>query len=91
MNFGGNNLTYRIMQFMKVVFAEYYATGGRYSDTDIDMLIGIPGGDLYRHVDEFGIDAVYEKLEKGTWKLGKFCRRHSKTMRVQHAKSIKEY
>lgn len=64
MNFGGNNLTYRIMQFMKVVFAEYYATGGRYSDTDIDMLIGIPGGDLYRHVDEFGIDAVYEKLEK---------------------------
>ncbi|MEY8746882.1 molecular chaperone [Paenibacillus tundrae] len=64
MNFGGNNLTYRIMQFMKVVFADYYATEGRYSDTDIDNLIGIPGGDLYRHVDEFGIDVVYEKLER---------------------------
>ncbi len=64
MNFGGNNLTYRIMQFMKVVFADYYATEGRYSDTDIDTLISIPGGDLYRHVDEFGVDAVYERLEK---------------------------
>ncbi|MDQ0046936.1 hypothetical protein J2T18_001208 [Paenibacillus polymyxa] len=63
-NFGGNNLTYRIMQFMKIVFAGYYAAETRLPDTDIDALIGIPSGDLYRHVDEFGVDAVYAGLEE---------------------------
>ncbi|MCW3791442.1 molecular chaperone [Paenibacillus sp. LS1] len=70
-NFGGNNLTYRIMQFMKIVFAGYYATDGRSTDTDIDTLIGIPGGDVYRHVDEFGVDAVYDKLEKRYLEAGR--------------------
>nr|WP_255298279.1 molecular chaperone [Brevibacillus dissolubilis] len=60
-NFGGNNITYKIMQFMKIAFANYYTRSKRMAD--IDSLIDIPGTDLFRHVDEFGIDAVYEKFE----------------------------
>ncbi|TVX95108.1 molecular chaperone [Cohnella terricola] len=61
-NFGGNNLTYRIMQYMKIVFADYY-THGRAAVTDIDTLIPIPGTDLFRYVDEEGIDAVYDTFK----------------------------
>lgn len=60
-NFGGNNITYRIFQFMKIVFADYYSRGK--SMVDIDSLIDIPGKDIFRYVDEFGIDAVYERFE----------------------------
>ncbi|MEC0226296.1 molecular chaperone [Paenibacillus alba] len=60
-NYGGNNITYRIMQFMKIVFADYYSTRRRM--TDIDQLIDIPGTDLYRHVDEYGVSSVYEGFE----------------------------
>lgn len=60
-NFGGNNITYRIFQFMKIVFADYYSRGK--STYDIDALIDIPGKDIFRHVDEFGCDAVYEQFE----------------------------
>ncbi len=61
-NFGGNNITYRIMQFMKIVFADYYSKGRHV--TDIDQLIDIPGSEIFRHVDEFGVDAVYEQFER---------------------------
>ncbi|WP_237163321.1 molecular chaperone [Paenibacillus sp. BIHB 4019] len=61
-NFGGNNLTYRVMQYIKIVFADYYARGRVL--TDLDELIGIPGADLFRHVDEYGVTAVYEPLEQ---------------------------
>jgi hypothetical protein len=60
-NFGGNNITYRILQFMKIVFADYYSNGK--SVIDIDSLIDIPGTDIFRHVDEFGVSSVYEKFE----------------------------
>ncbi|WP_166241088.1 molecular chaperone [Paenibacillus turpanensis] len=60
-NFGGNNITYRIMQFMKIVFAEYYRNKG--AVIDIDSLIDIPGNDIFRHVDEYGVHAVYEQFE----------------------------
>ncbi|WII37426.1 molecular chaperone [Paenibacillus thiaminolyticus] len=64
-NFGGNNITYRIMQFMKIVFAGYYRGGGSMAGTvpDIDSLIDIPAADLYRHVDEFGAEAVYAAFD----------------------------
>ncbi|BFH64648.1 molecular chaperone [Paenibacillus azoreducens] len=62
-HFGGNNITYRIMQFMKIMFADYY-TGGRHQVTDIDDLIDIPGNDLFREVDEQGVEAVYAELER---------------------------
>lgn len=61
-NFGGNNITYRIFQFMKIVFANYYSRGK--NAYDIDTLINIPGKDIYRHVDEYGVATVYEQFEK---------------------------
>ena len=60
-NFGGNNITYRIFQFMKIVFANYYSRGK--NAYDIDALIDIPGKDIYRHVDDFGLEAVYEQFD----------------------------
>lgn len=60
-NFGGDNITFRIMQFMKIVFAEYYAKSGR--EVDIDSLITTPSADIFRHVDEFGVKSVYKDFE----------------------------
>lgn len=60
-NFGGNNITYRIMQFMKIVFADYYS--GRRAATDIDSLIAAPGADVFRQVDEAGVQSVYAELD----------------------------
>ncbi|OAB45495.1 molecular chaperone [Paenibacillus glacialis] len=61
-NFGGNNITYRIMQFMKIVFADYYM--GQRNLSDIDTLIDIPGNDLFREVDEQGVEQIYSELER---------------------------
>ncbi|MEN1990408.1 molecular chaperone [Paenibacillus hubeiensis] len=61
-NFGGHNLTYRIMQFMKIAFADYYE--GKRRMVDIDSLIEAPGADVFRQVDEEGVQAVYAKLEE---------------------------
>nr|WP_106780326.1 molecular chaperone [Lysinibacillus timonensis] len=61
-NFGGNNVTYRIFQYLKIVFAHYYTNNKKL--LDIDELIEIPGADIFRHVDDFGVQAVYEKLEE---------------------------
>ncbi len=60
-NFGGNNITYRIMQFMKIVFANYY----KYEKAivHIDSLIDIPSSDIFRNVDEKGINKIYEDFE----------------------------
>jgi hypothetical protein len=60
-NFGGNNITYRIMQFMKIVFAQYYRDK---QIIDIDSLIDIPGADIFRTVDDLGLDRVYEHFEQ---------------------------
>ncbi|MGM0368834.1 MAG: molecular chaperone [Bacillota bacterium] len=60
-NFGGNNLTYRIMQFMKIVFADYYKNNGQV--IDIDELIAVSEANLFRYVDEFGINDIYSDLE----------------------------
>lgn len=63
-NFGGNNLTYRIMQYMKIVFAGYYAAETRLPDTEIDALIGVSSGDIYRYVDDHGVNALYAGVER---------------------------
>ncbi|HEY8464241.1 MAG TPA: molecular chaperone [Bacillota bacterium] len=60
-NFGGNNITYRILQFMKIVFAEYYRSK---KILDIDSLIDIPSADIFRIVDELGVAKVYEHFEQ---------------------------
>ncbi|MGC5325325.1 molecular chaperone, partial [Brevibacillus sp. SYSU BS000544] len=61
-NFGGNNLTYRIMQYIKIVFADYYSRVKHIRV--IDDLIDIPGSEVFRHVDEQGIRSVYQQLEQ---------------------------
>jgi hypothetical protein len=60
-NFGGNNITYRIMQFMKIVFAQYYQDR---NIIDIDGLIDLPSADIFRTVDEEGVAKVYEHFEQ---------------------------
>lgn len=59
-NFGGNNITYRIMQYIKIMFANYYAY---HKSIRLEELITIPAGDIFRYVDEYGKDKVYEQLE----------------------------
>jgi hypothetical protein len=60
-NFGGNNITYRILQFMKIVFAHYYTT--KREIIDIDSLIEIPSADIFRFVDEMGVAKIYDNFE----------------------------
>ena len=60
-NFGGNNITYRILQFMKILFAQYYKNKNELFD--IDHLIDLPSGDIFRYVDEYGVSMVYERFE----------------------------
>ncbi|MCL1989425.1 MAG: molecular chaperone [Defluviitaleaceae bacterium] len=60
-NFGGNNLTYRLMQYLKILIANAYQNPKQtidYSDV-MEVLIG----DVYRYLDDHGKDALYEKLE----------------------------
>lgn len=61
-NFGGNNITYRIMQFMKIIYANYYSkNSGR---VDIDTLIKYPSGNIFRVVDDHGTKVIYDEFEK---------------------------
>ncbi len=60
-NFGGNNITYRIMQYIKIMFAAFYSQG---KSVHIDEIIQVASEDIFRYVDEFGKDAVYENLER---------------------------
>ncbi len=76
-NFGGNNLTYRIMQYMKVVYAHYYTNeeaknGKRLSiedviDMNIDKIISHIENNGQADTDEktaLRYKSVYEKLEQ---------------------------
>lgn len=59
-NFGGNNITYRILQYLKVIFSRYY---------DKEQLIKIEDifdaelSDIYRYVDTYGHKQTYDRLE----------------------------
>ncbi|MCB5954238.1 hypothetical protein [Enterococcus sp. CWB-B31] len=59
-NFGGNNLTYRILQFLKIRFAAFYM-----KEPYISVDEWFPGGadDGYRAIDEFGVQAFYQRFE----------------------------
>lgn len=58
-DFGGNNLTYRIMQYLKVYWADLIQ--GNKVDAPVfqDMQM-----DVYRTVDEQGVRAIYKDLEQ---------------------------
>lgn len=58
-NFGGNNLTYRILQYLKIRFAEFY-TGA--SVMNIDHLLPEVLEDIYSFVDSKGLEKVYESF-----------------------------
>lgn len=60
-NFGGNNITYRIMQFMKIAFTKYYKNK---EAIEIDELIDVPSADIFRVVDEEGVERIYKKFEE---------------------------
>lgn len=60
-NFGGNNITYRLMQYIKIMFARHYS-GQKL--LHIDELIPVASEDIFRFVDEFGKAEVYNCLEQ---------------------------
>ena len=58
-NFGGNNITYRIFQYIKILFSSYYEYNKLIDTQDI---FENSAGDIYRFVDSNGVDSVYESL-----------------------------
>ncbi|MBQ3164403.1 MAG: molecular chaperone, partial [Lachnospiraceae bacterium] len=60
-NFGGNNITYRIMQYIKIMFAAHYTNQ---ETVHIDDIIQVASEDIFRYVDEFGKDEVYRGLDE---------------------------
>lgn len=60
-DFGGNNLTYRIMQYIKILLAEKlkFSVAGSTEDIlkELDM-------DIFRYVDEHGTAELYHTLEE---------------------------
>lgn len=59
-NFGGNNLTYRIMQFLKIVLARKYKGEKSIS---INELIPYDESTIYKVIDENGVEKIFEKIE----------------------------
>ncbi|MDR3222536.1 MAG: hypothetical protein LBT66_02190 [Methanobrevibacter sp.] len=60
-SFGGNNITYRIMQYLKIILAQYYTEK---KGIDINTLIPNISELIFRDIDENGVKAIYENLEK---------------------------
>ncbi len=59
-NFGGNSLTFRLFQYLKVFFANYY-TSGRY--VFAESLFDTDTQGIYRFIDEYGVNKLYENLQ----------------------------
>lgn len=64
-DFGGNNLTYRIMQYLKIVLAERLATDRGWQTTfaSADILRELDM-DIFRYVDANGTQKLYDALEE---------------------------
>ena len=61
-NFGGNNITYRIMQFLKVILASKYSFSEAIT---VDKLLNIDTDLLYKTIDQDdSVKNIFEKLEK---------------------------
>ena len=60
-DFGGNNLTYRIMQLIKIAMADRLRGGNGHTEQEI--LEGFDR-DIYRFVDEYGTEKLYQELER---------------------------
>lgn len=60
-DFGGNNLTFRIMQWLKIALARQFSEQeGRMPEEIVAML----GDDIFRHVDAIGVNQVYQVLDE---------------------------
>jgi molecular chaperone DnaK (HSP70) len=66
-NFGGNNLTYRIMQYLKIKLAQYYK---KKPMSGIDSLLNITLYDVFEFIDKYGITAAYESFEQAYIEAG---------------------
>jgi len=68
-NFGGNNLTYRILQYLKIKLAHFYR---KKAIPEIDDLLNISYHDVFDFVDNLGIAKTYENFEDAYQKAGSF-------------------
>jgi len=60
-SFGGNKLTYRLMQYIKIKLAHYYRNENLSTVKD---LLGVSYHDVYASVDENGLEQIYEIFEE---------------------------
>ena len=58
-NFGGNDLTYRIMQFLKIVLGAKYSKNQIISIND---LIKYDNDMIYKVIDDGGVEKIFEKM-----------------------------
>ena len=58
-NFGGNDLTYRIMQFLKIVLGAKYSKNQIISIND---LIKYDNDMIYKVIDESGVEKIFENM-----------------------------
>ena len=68
-NFGGNNLTYRIMQYIKIKLAHHYK---KQPLQGIDALLKISHYDVFDFIDKYGFKAIYETFEEAYSKAGNY-------------------
>ncbi|MCL2610574.1 MAG: hypothetical protein FWE02_02740 [Defluviitaleaceae bacterium] len=60
-NFGGNNITYRIFQFLKIAFSEYYT---KRKIISIEDVFKTDVHDIYRYIDSNSHAETYNFLEE---------------------------
>lgn len=58
-DFGGNNLTFRIMQLIKIIFAHKLQNNDRAKTSLLEEF----DVDLFRYVDKYGVLEIYKKLD----------------------------
>lgn len=59
-DFGGNNLTYRLLQYLKILLADAITGQGE----TMSAIAAEMGNDLFRRVDREGKNALYSRLEE---------------------------
>lgn len=60
-DFGGNNLTYRILQLIKIELLHRY---GILPEVSAERILEQMDTDVYRFVDEYGVHAYYRQLDE---------------------------
>ncbi|MCL2151752.1 MAG: hypothetical protein FWH57_02155 [Oscillospiraceae bacterium] len=66
-NFGGNNLTYRILQYLKIKLAHFYR---KQAMPEIDDLLNASSHDVFEFVDMAGVTKTYENFEEAYIRAG---------------------